>query len=66
MQALHQERRIGNPRIPISIAADSKLGGFSRYGPMDRHEVRGLKVEGTELERLRARRDLLRSLDPEK
>ena len=66
MQALHQERRIGNPRIPISIAADSKLGGFSRYGPMDRHEVRGLKVEGTELERLRARREMLRSMTPEK
>ncbi len=39
---------------------------FGRYGPMDRHEVRGLKVEGTELERLRARREMLRSLAPEK
>ena len=38
---------------------------FRGYGPMDKHEVRQADTQGTEIERLRARRQLLRSMDPE-
>ncbi len=44
------------------MAAASRFG---RYGPMDKYEARGLKIDGTEPERLRARREMLRSMDPE-
>ncbi len=44
------------------MAAASRFG---RYGPMEKHDVRGLKIDGTELDRLRARRQMLREMDPE-
>ncbi len=61
-------------RPAISRRVESRSNGqlttassrFGRYDPMDKHEARGLKVEGTELERLRARREMLRSMTPEK
>jgi len=61
MQALAVQRRI-TPRSGIANASSP----FGKYGPMERHEVRQPNVQGTELERLRQRREMLLSMDPEK
>ncbi len=48
---------------------DSKLQAgnlFRRYGEMKRYDVRQADVAGNEIERLRQRRDMLMSMDPER
>ena len=51
----------------LSVPAATRANDpFGRYSPMDKHEVRALKVEGTELDKLRQRREMLRSMDPER
>src|SRR3989338_8600786 len=54
------EKRVS--RIPAVTRASDP---FRRYGSMDKHEVRLPQVKGTELERLRQRRQMLREMDPE-
>ena len=56
------ERLVGRPTSGIVRASDP----FKRFKPEVNQPVRQADITGTELDRLRARRDLLRSLDPNK
>jgi len=49
-------------RVDVALAADKR---FDRYGPMKPETVRTADVQGTEIEKLRARREMLLSMDPE-
>ncbi len=62
MQALASRRETRKLIMPPA-AADNR---FRRYGPIESHEVRTTDVTGTEIERLRQRRQMLREMDPEK
>ena len=55
-------------RLAVSNRSDGRLAigdSFRRYGPLESHETRKAQVTGTELDRLRARRQMLREMTPE-
>src|SRR3989338_808934 len=59
-----RKRALGSGQCAVSHALRAN-DQFKRFKPEPTHEVRELEVTGTELERLRARRQMLRDMTPE-
>jgi len=61
---------VGNKQVAVGGMHEARRNlaaakQFARYKPEEKHEVRSLKVEGDELQRLRQRREMLKSMAPE-